>query len=112
MVWLTGFSGAGKSTLANALEQRLLQRGYHSYLLDGDNIRHGLNQDLGFSREDRVENIRRIGEVDVVRRCRSDRDFGVHLAIPGGPGAGAGAGSGGRIHRSAFAGFTGSLRAA
>ncbi|MBL8253356.1 MAG: adenylyl-sulfate kinase, partial [Candidatus Competibacter sp.] len=63
VVWLTGFSGAGKSTLANALEQRLLQRGYHSYLLDGDNIRHGLNQDLGFSREDRVENIRRIGEV-------------------------------------------------
>ncbi|MBS1223780.1 MAG: adenylylsulfate kinase [Proteobacteria bacterium] len=63
VVWLTGLSGAGKSTLANALEQRLLQRGYHSYLLDGDNIRHGLSQDLGFSRAERVENIRRIGEV-------------------------------------------------
>ncbi len=63
LIWFTGFSGAGKSTLANALEQRLLQRGYHSYLLDGDNIRHGLNQDLGFSRADRIENIRRIGEV-------------------------------------------------
>ena len=63
VIWLTGLSGAGKSTLANALEQRLLQRGYHSYLLDGDNIRHGLNQDLGFSRAERVENIRRVGEV-------------------------------------------------
>ena len=63
VIWLTGLSGAGKSTLANALEQCLLQQGYHSYLLDGDNIRHGLNQDLGFSQEDRVENIRRVGEV-------------------------------------------------
>ncbi len=63
VIWLTGLSGAGKSTLANALEQRLLQRGYHSYLLDGDNIRHGLNQDLGFSQADRIENIRRVGEV-------------------------------------------------
>ena len=63
VIWLTGLSGAGKSTLANMLEQRLLQRGYHSYLLDGDNIRHGLNQDLGFSQEDRIENIRRVGEV-------------------------------------------------
>ncbi|MGB5064682.1 MAG: adenylyl-sulfate kinase, partial [Candidatus Competibacter sp.] len=63
VIWLTGLSGSGKSTLANALEQRLYQRGYHSYLLDGDNVRHGLNQDLGFSKDDRVENIRRIGEV-------------------------------------------------
>jgi bifunctional enzyme CysN/CysC len=63
VIWLTGLSGSGKSTLANALEQRLLQRGYHSYLLDGDNVRHGLNRDLGFSKEDRIENIRRIGEV-------------------------------------------------
>ena len=63
VIWLTGLSGSGKSTLANALEQRLFQRGYHSYLLDGDNVRHGLNQDLGFSNADRVENIRRIGEV-------------------------------------------------
>ena len=63
VIWLTGLSGSGKSTLANALEQRLLQRGYHSYLLDGDNIRHGLNRDLGFAKEDRIENIRRVGEV-------------------------------------------------
>ncbi|MCP5159471.1 MAG: sulfate adenylyltransferase subunit CysN [Gammaproteobacteria bacterium] len=63
VIWLTGLSGSGKSTLANALEQRLLQRGYHSYLLDGDNVRHGLNRDLGFSKDDRIENIRRIGEV-------------------------------------------------
>ncbi|WP_421620809.1 sulfate adenylyltransferase subunit CysN [Alkalilimnicola ehrlichii] len=63
ILWFTGLSGSGKSTLSNALEQRLYQLGYHSYLLDGDNIRHGLNGDLGFSREDRVENIRRIGEV-------------------------------------------------
>jgi bifunctional enzyme CysN/CysC len=63
VIWLTGLSGSGKSTLANTLEQRLLQRGYHSYLLDGDNVRHGLNRDLGFSKDDRIENIRRIGEV-------------------------------------------------
>ena len=63
MIWLTGLSGSGKSTLANNLEQRLMQRGYHSYLLDGDNVRHGLNRDLGFSKDDRIENIRRIGEV-------------------------------------------------
>ncbi len=63
VIWLTGLSGSGKSTLANTLEQRLLQLGYHSYLLDGDNVRHGLNRDLGFSKDDRIENIRRIGEV-------------------------------------------------
>ncbi len=63
VVWLTGLSGSGKSTIANALEQALFLEGYHSYLLDGDNVRHGLNKDLGFSDEARVENIRRIGEV-------------------------------------------------
>jgi bifunctional enzyme CysN/CysC len=63
VIWFTGLSGSGKSTLANALEQRLLKLGYHSYLLDGDNVRHGLNRDLGFTDEDRVENIRRVGEV-------------------------------------------------
>ena len=62
-MWMTGLSGSGKSTVAVALEQVLLQRGYHAYLLDGDNIRHGLNKNLGFSAEDRAENIRRIGEV-------------------------------------------------
>jgi bifunctional enzyme CysN/CysC len=63
VLWFTGLSGAGKSSIANALEQALFQRGHHSYLLDGDNVRHGLNRDLGFTDEDRVENIRRIGEV-------------------------------------------------
>ena len=63
VVWLTGLSGAGKSTIANLLEKRLQTAGRHSYLLDGDNVRHGLNKDLGFTEEDRVENIRRVAEV-------------------------------------------------
>ncbi|GGE17355.1 adenylyl-sulfate kinase [Marinithermofilum abyssi] len=62
-IWFTGLSGSGKSTLANALSRALFERGIQSYVLDGDNIRHGLNQGLGFSPEDRKENIRRIGEV-------------------------------------------------
>ncbi|HIF63649.1 MAG TPA: adenylyl-sulfate kinase [candidate division UBP10 bacterium] len=62
-VWLTGLSGSGKSTLANLLEKALWERGARAYVLDGDNVRHGLNKDLGFSPEDRAENIRRIGEV-------------------------------------------------
>lgn len=62
-IWFTGLSGAGKSTLANALDEVLWERGVRSYVLDGDNIRHGLNKDLGFSPADRTENIRRIGEV-------------------------------------------------
>ena len=62
-VWLTGLSGSGKSTLARLLETALFERKCHAYVLDGDNIRHGLNRDLGFSPEDRAENIRRIGEV-------------------------------------------------
>ena len=61
-IWLTGLSGSGKSTLANALEQQLAAKGRHTMLLDGDNVRFGLNRDLGFSKEDRVENIRRIAE--------------------------------------------------
>ncbi len=63
VVWLTGLSGSGKSTIANALERMLLDRGCHTMLLDGDNVRHGLNRDLGFTEPDRIENIRRIGEV-------------------------------------------------
>jgi len=66
VIWFTGLSGSGKSTLANALEQALVQRGHHSYLLDGDNVRHGLNSDLDFSEADRNENIRRIGEVSAL----------------------------------------------
>jgi bifunctional enzyme CysN/CysC len=62
-VWFTGLSGAGKSTIANLVERGLLARGCHTYLLDGDNVRHGLNRDLGFTDEDRVENLRRIAEV-------------------------------------------------
>jgi adenylylsulfate kinase len=62
-LWMTGLSGSGKSTVAVALEQVLMQRGKHAYRLDGDNIRMGLNKNLGFSAEDRDENIRRIGEV-------------------------------------------------
>ncbi|WP_047152110.1 adenylyl-sulfate kinase [Aneurinibacillus tyrosinisolvens] len=63
ILWLTGLSGAGKSTLANEIERKLYARGLRTYLLDGDNVRHGINCDLGFSPEDRKENIRRIGEV-------------------------------------------------
>jgi len=61
-LWMTGLSGAGKSTLANALEQELNKMGKHTYILDGDNLRHGLNSDLGFSEADRNENVRRAAE--------------------------------------------------
>lgn len=63
VLWFTGLSGAGKSTVAGALENKLARSGYHTYLLDGDNVRHGLCSDLGFSEQDRRENIRRIGEL-------------------------------------------------
>ena len=62
-VWFTGLSGSGKSTIAIAVERQLVAQGLHAYVLDGDNIRHGLNSNVGFSPEDRTENIRRIGEV-------------------------------------------------
>jgi bifunctional enzyme CysN/CysC len=62
-LWFTGLSGSGKSTIANLVDRRLHALGYHSYILDGDNVRHGLNKDLGFTAEDRVENIRRVAEV-------------------------------------------------
>ncbi len=63
MLWFTGLSGAGKTTIANLVEKRLHALGRHTYLLDGDNVRHGLNRDLGFTEADRVENIRRVAEV-------------------------------------------------
>lgn len=63
VLWFTGLSGSGKSTLANAVDYALFHEGFRSYVLDGDNIRHGLNKDLSFNAEDRKENIRRIGEV-------------------------------------------------
>jgi adenylyl-sulfate kinase len=62
-LWLTGISAAGKSTIANMVERELHDRGYHTYLLDGDNVRRGLNSDLGFTADDRIENIRRVAEV-------------------------------------------------
>ncbi len=71
-VWFTGLSGSGKSTLAFEVERRLVEQGVAAYVLDGDNVRHGLNRDLGFSPEDREENIRRIGEV-----CRLFYDAGL-----------------------------------
>ncbi|MEX2280007.1 MAG: adenylyl-sulfate kinase [Acidimicrobiia bacterium] len=76
-VWLTGLSGSGKSTVAHALEDRLVSSGRASYVLDGDNVRHGLNGDLGFSPEDRTENVRRIGEV-----ARLMADAGLVVAVP------------------------------
>lgn len=63
LLWFTGLSGSGKSTVANAVDAKLFEMGKHTYILDGDNVRHGLNGDLGFSDEDRVENIRRISQV-------------------------------------------------
>lgn len=76
-VWLTGLSGSGKSTIAHALEDRLVSAGRASYVLDGDNVRHGLNGDLGFSAADRTENVRRIGEV-----ARLMADAGLVVAVP------------------------------
>jgi bifunctional enzyme CysN/CysC len=63
VLWMTGLSGSGKSTIANAVEKKLAQMNRHTFLLDGDNVRHGLNKDLGFIDVDRIENIRRVGEV-------------------------------------------------
>jgi len=95
VLWLTGLSASGKSTLALALEQRLFERGYQTYVLDGDNVRQGLNSDLGFSPEDRNENIRRVGEVAAlfadsgsivitafISPYRADRDL-ARAAAPG-----------------------------
>lgn len=95
-IWLTGLSGSGKSTLANALEVTLAKAGRHTYLLDGDNVRHGLNKDLGMSDADRTENIRRVGELSklmvdaglivisaFISPFRSDRDAARALFEPG-----------------------------
>ncbi len=96
VLWLTGLSGAGKSTIANILEQKLLAMQRHSYILDGDNVRHGLNQDLGFTDADRVENIRRVSEtaklfvdaglivlVSFISPFRSERQAARDLLEPG-----------------------------
>lgn len=63
VIWFTGLSGSGKSTIANELEKSLFASGHRTYILDGDNLRHGLNKDLGFTKQDRIENIRRVAEV-------------------------------------------------
>ena len=76
-VWLTGLSGSGKSTIANAVAERLLADGFVAYLLDGDNVRHGLNADLGFGAADRAENVRRLGEV-----ARLMADAGLVVLVP------------------------------
>lgn len=96
VIWFTGLSASGKSTLAGALEQVLTLQGYHTYLLDGDNVRHGLCRDLGFSDADRAENIRRVGEVAslmadaglivltaFISPFRADRE-GVRAMVPAG----------------------------
>ncbi|MGC2457123.1 MAG: adenylyl-sulfate kinase [Gallionellaceae bacterium] len=96
VIWFTGLSGSGKSTLAGALENILFEQGYRCYLLDGDNVRHGLSSNLGFSDADRVENIRRIGEVAklmldaglivmtaFISPFRSDRDMVRAMLEPG-----------------------------
>jgi bifunctional enzyme CysN/CysC len=96
VLWFTGLSGAGKSTIANALEKKLFALGRHTYLLDGDNVRHGLNRDLGFTDADRVENIRRIAEVSklmvdaglivlvsFISPFRAEREFARNLLQPG-----------------------------
>ena len=95
-IWLTGLSGAGKSTIADAVEAQLNLRGVHTYLLDGDNVRHGLNRDLGFTATDRVENIRRVAEVarlmvdaglvvlvSFISPFRAEREMARELFAPG-----------------------------
>jgi bifunctional enzyme CysN/CysC len=76
-VWLTGLSGSGKSTIAYAVEEQLVADGRAAYVLDGDNLRHGVNSDLGFSKEDRTENIRRVGEI-----ARLMADAGLVVLVP------------------------------
>ncbi|HEX6220545.1 MAG TPA: adenylyl-sulfate kinase [Acidimicrobiia bacterium] len=76
-VWLTGLSGSGKSTIAYVVEERLVAEGRAAYVLDGDNLRHGINSDLGFSKEDRTENIRRVGEI-----ARLMADAGLVVLVP------------------------------
>ena len=84
IVWFTGLSGSGKSTVANLVEKKLSVEGRHAYILDGDNVRHGLNKDLGFTEEARVENIRRVAEVArlMADAVEPDRAGLVHLAVP------------------------------
>jgi CO dehydrogenase nickel-insertion accessory protein CooC1 len=84
-IWLTGLSGSGKSTIAVEIEHALIENKHQAYILDGDNIRHGLNKNLGFSPEDRTENIR-IGESQAVYRCKYNYHNGVYISIQTGQG--------------------------
>ena len=97
ILWMTGLSGAGKSAIANAVEKRLASLNRHTFLLDGDNVRHGLNKDLGFTEADRIENIRRVGEVAklmtdaglivitaFISPFRSEREMVRQMVEPGG----------------------------
>ena len=79
---MTGLSGSGKSTIANLLENRLSDMSRHTYVLDGDNVRHGLNRDLGFTEADRVENIRRVGEAATLMTDAGLITRVFHLAVP------------------------------
>ena len=100
VLWFTGLSGAGKSTIANIVESQLHARGVHTAMLDGDNVRHGLNKDLGFTAADRVENIRRVARSRATDdRLRPDRPDLVHIAVPSGASAGARNRDGRRVHR-------------
>ena len=96
VLWLTGLSGAGKSTIANLIDRRLTAMARHTYVLDGDNVRHGLNKDLGFTAQDRVENIRRVAEVaklmadaglitlvSFISPFQSERQMARELMLPG-----------------------------
>jgi bifunctional enzyme CysN/CysC len=100
VLWFTGLSGSGKSTIANLVEKKLHLMNRHTFLLDGDNVRHGLNKDLGFTEADRIENIRRVGEV-----AKLMADAGlivhhrVHLALPGRARHGPRDAARGRVHR-------------
>jgi len=96
VLWMTGLSGSGKSTIANAVEKKLARMNRHTFLLDGDNVRHGLNKDLGFTDADRIENVRRVGEVAklmtdaglivitaFISPFRSERDMVRNMMQPG-----------------------------
>ena len=113
VLWFTGLSGAGKSTIADLVDKKLHTMGQHCFVLDGDNVRHGLNKDLGFTDADRVENIRRVAEVArlFVRR-RPDRPGLLHLAVPQRAAIGAGDDGGGRVHRDLRRHALGCLRGA
>lgn len=112
VLWFTGLSGSGKSTVAGALEEALHERGVSTYLLDGDNVRHGLCSDTGFSDEDRKENIRRVGKWRADGRCRAGGIDGIYISAPCGTADGARAPRGRTLYRSVRRYPAGHLRGA